>query len=137
MSNVGGGPIQSLYVGIPTNVTIAASMAGTAAATSLSSSLSCSYARSMEVFNLTGRNLELIIAAAADPGTSTFTPGTASIAGAGIIFVPGTATVTAAVGRGIRQPISIQQGMKLFVRTTENTPITCASTTPLIISFWA
>lgn len=133
---VGSHPIQSIYVGIPTNVTIAASMAGTAAATQLSSSISISYAKSVRVFNLTGRNLELILGVGPDPGTADVTPGTPTVVGQGVMFCPGTATAVPGAGMGMVFPLAVNGGMKLFVRTTENTPITCASTTPLIIQFW-
>jgi len=136
MSSLGTVPIQSFLLGIPANATIAASMAGTAAATTISSSISAAGARGMEVFNLTGRNIEIVVGT--DNGTSTYTPsaGAATVVGSGTFFCPGTASATPGVGRGIRFPIVIHQGMKLFVRTTENTPITCASTTPLVISLW-
>lgn len=137
MSAFGGShPIQSLVLGIPSNATIAASMAGTAAATVLSSSISFVQAKSMEVFNLTGRNLELIIGRG-DPGTANFVVGTPSVVGHGSIFCPGTASAVPGMGRGMQTPIALSQGMTLYVRTTENTAVTCASITPLIISFWA
>lgn len=140
MNNLGYGPIQSFYLGIPGNATIAGSMAGTAAATKVSNSISCSFAQSMEVFNLTGRNLELVVGT--DQGTVSYTlttPGSTPICvgGNGQFFCPGTATATPGVGRGIRFPVAVSQGMQLWVRTTENTPITCASTTPLVINLWA
>ena len=135
MSEIGSHPLKSFVLGIPTNVTIAASMAGTAAATLIVSSISVSYARSIEVFNLTLRNVELILSGG-DNGTAGWTPGTPSVVSGNSIFCPGTAS-TAGLGRSIRKPLKIDQGMSLYVRTTENTPITCASTTPLIISFWA
>lgn len=144
--NLGSGPVFSLYLGVPTNGTIAASMAGTAAATQIMSGTSNPFftasgviARSMEVFNLTGRNLELILGKA-DGGTADYqntTVGTAVSYGAnGQIFVPGTASAVA-LGRGMRFPIAFQAGMGIWARTTENTPLTASSTTPLIINFWA
>lgn len=127
--------LQTLYVGIPTNVTIAASMAGTAASTALVTSISASHASSIRVHNLTLRNLELIFGGP-DGGTADFTPGTPTVVNGKVLFVPGTASAVAlAYGQGAEFPVS--QGMSLRVRTTENTAITCASTTPLIISFWA
>lgn len=138
----GTAPIQSFMLGIPTSSTIAATMAGTAAATVISSSISCAGARGIEVFNLTGRNIELVIGP--DSGTATYTNTTVGTSvvctvGNGTFFCPGTAAAAAVsmgLGRGVRFPIVVHQGMKLSVRTTENTPITCASTTPLIISLW-
>lgn len=136
---VGSAPIQSFLLGIPGNATVAASMAGTAAATAISQSISCAGARGMEVFNMTNRNIEIVVGP--DNGTSSYTqttPGTTPVmvAGNGIFFCSGTAAAVQGMGRGIRFPIVIHQGMKMFVRTTENTPITCASTTPLIINLW-
>lgn len=136
MANLGAGPITSFLLGIPGNMTIAASMAGTAAAVSISSSIPCSFASSMQVFNLTGRNVELVLGP--DNGTASYTTaaGVPSVVGQGTFFVPGTASATIG-GQAARFPVQLTQGMKLFVRTTENTPITCASTTPLIINLWA
>lgn len=136
---VGSAPIQSFLLGIPGNATIAGSMVGTAAATAISSSISCAGARGMEVMNLTGRNVEIVIGP--DNGTSSYTqttPGSTPVmvAGNGIFFCPGTAAATPGYGRGVRFPIVLHQGEKMWVRTTENTPITCASTTPLIINLW-
>lgn len=133
-------PIQSFYLGIPGNATIGASMAGTAAATAISASISAVNCRSMEVYNLTGRNVELVLGL--DSGTAAYTvttPGSTpvTVGANGQFFCPGTATVTAGTGRGVQFPIAVCAGMKLWARTTENTPITCASTTPLIINFWA
>lgn len=128
-------------LGIPGNATIAASMAGTAAATVISNSISATYAKALEIFNLTGRNLE--VGFGPDNGTADYTlttPGSTPVmvVGDGIVFCPGTAGVTGVnVGRGIRLPIKLDAGMKIWVRTTENTPITCASTTALIINLWA
>lgn len=132
-------PITSFLLGIPGNATIAATMAGTAAATAICSSIPCVYAREMEVFNLTGRNLELVVGP--DNGTASYTlttPGTTPvmIVGNGTFFCPGTAAATPGFGRGVRFPITLQQGEKIFARTTENTPITCATTSPLIINLW-
>lgn len=134
MSTGWGHPFQSIYLGIPVNMTIAASMAGTVAATQISASISVSYARSMQIFNLTGRNLELIIGA--DPGTANMT-GTPSVVSGSVLFCPGTISSVPGNGRGAGQEVAISGGMQLYVRTTENTPVTCSSTTPLIISFWA
>lgn len=119
MAELGGVPVLYISMG---NQTIAASAGGTAAATPVVSSISCTYARSWQVWNMTGRNVELIIGKDA---------GTASIA----IFCPGTASPT--TGMGNRAPITIQQGMSIFARTTENTPITCSQTGPLVINAWA
>lgn len=132
--NVGAGPICGFILGIPGNATIAASMAGTAAATSISASIPCSFASSMSIFNLTGRNLELVLGP--DNGTASYTTaaGVATVEGQGSFFVPGTAS---SVAQNMRIPVQLSQGMKFFVRTTENTPITCSSTTPLVINLWA
>ena len=140
MNNLGCGPIASYYLGIPTNATIAQSMAGTAAATPIVSSISCSFAQSMEVFNLTGRNLELVVGN--DNGTAAYTITTIGstpvmFGGPGHFMCPGTTSSTPGGGRGQRFPVAISQGMKMWVRTTENTPITYASTTPLVINLWA
>lgn len=140
MNNLGYGPILSFYLGVPGNATIAGSMAGTAAATLISTSISCSFAQSMEVFNMTGRNLELVLGV--DNGTGAYTlttPGATpiTVGGNGQFFCPGTASSTPGSGRGNRFPVAISSGMKMWVRTTENTPITCATTTALIINLWA
>lgn len=137
--SLGGAPIQSFYLGIPGNATIAASMAGTVAATPISGSIPCSYARSMEVFNLTLRNLEIVVGP--DNGTASYTLGTVAgtvglTVGNGIFFCPGTAASTMGVGRGVRFPIALSQGEKIWARTTENVPITVSSTLPLIINLW-
>lgn len=144
--NIGSGPIFSVYVGQAGSVTIGASMLGTAAATQLISSASFTYARGMEVFNLTGRNLELFVGN--DVATTAYKNVTISgnvfaytgnNATAGIsacFFVPGTASATVA-GRANRFACEFQQGYNLWVRTTENTPITCSSVLPLVINFWA
>ena len=139
MSRVGGHPIQTFYLGMPNAVTIAASMAGTAAATLISSSISGTYANYMEVFNMTSRNCELVIGN--DNGTAAYalgTPGAAAVlVGANSqFFVPGTAAAAVAAGRGNYFPITITQGMQMWLRTTENTPITASSTQPLVIVLW-
>lgn len=127
-------PILSYYLGIPANATIAASMAGTAAATVVSSSVSCVNARYMEVFNMTGRNLEIVLGKV-DGGTADYTSNaTATIGSQGQFFVPGTASSSTVRDR-FECPVS--QGMKIFVRTTENTPITCSSVAAFIINLWA
>lgn len=117
-------------------------MAGTAAATLISNSISATYASRMEVFNLTGRNLEIVVAA--DNGTADYvltTPGATPIltGSDSQFFCPGTASAAGAniaLGRGMQFPIAIPQGAQLWVRTTENTPITASSTTPLVIVLW-
>lgn len=146
MANIGSGPIFSVYVGQGGAVTIAASMAGTAAATQLISSASFAYARGMEVYNQTTRNLELFVGN--DRGVTAYQnvtiggnvfvyTGVNTTAGVGAaFFCPGTASSTVS-GRVQRFPMQFEQGYQLWVRTTENTPITCSSTTPLIINFWA
>lgn len=132
--------LQTLYLGIPANHTIAASMAGTAAATQIMSSASFNHASSIRVFNLTLRNVELIVGGGTTPGTVDFTPGaagaTATVVNSRVLFIPGTASA-AAHGMGFINEMPISQGVPLWVRTTENTPVTCASVTPLIIQFWA
>lgn len=116
-------------------------MAGTAAATQVISSASFVYARAMEVFNLTNRNIEVIIGV--DGGTADYTPGT--ISGTPVMmgkppntkfFAPGTSSSTGS-GRAQRFACEFQQGMQMWFRTTENTPITCSSVLPFIINFWA
>jgi len=115
-------------------------MAGTAAATLLVSSASLTYAAGMEVFNLTARNLEVVFGP--DTGTAAYTSVTIAgtpilTSGNGIVFCPGTASATVASGRGSRFPIIVPSGVAIYVRTTENTPITCSAVQPLVISFWA
>lgn len=131
----GGHLLQSLYIGIPANATIAASMAGTAAATTLVTSLSVGHASKIQVFNLTLRNVELIFGGP-DGGTADFTPGTPTTVNGKVLFCPGTASV-AGLGHNIMHDFPVSQGMTLRVRTTENTPVTCSSVTPIIIQFWA
>ena len=123
MSQLGSVPIQTLRFN---NHTVAASLNGTAAATVLGT-VSASYARAWEVYNCTLRNLELFIGTAA--------PATSANAAAGI-FVPGTASAIA-VGMGMRAAIAVQSGYVVYARTTEATPVTIASTTPLYINLWA
>lgn len=108
-------------------------MAGTAAATQITGSVSCTNARWMEVFNMTGRNLEIVLGKP-DGGTADYTSGTATIGTQGQFFVPGTASSSTVRDR-FDCPVS--SGMKIFVRTTENTPITCSSVAPFIINLWA
>ncbi len=137
--SLGGHPIASYYLGIPTNATIAASMGGTAASTKIVSSIAATYVRYMEVFNLTGRNMELFFGP--DIGTTAFTAqtpsGVVALVNGGTLFCPGTTSSTPGAGRGNYFPIVLSPGMQMWARTTENTPITAASTTPLIIQFWA
>ena len=136
----GGHPVQSFYLGIPTNATIAASMAGTAAATLICAATSA-YATFMEVYNLTGRNFELVIGN--DYGTTAYTattPGTTPVGTSGTqtsqFFVPGTASSTVASGRGNYFPVTISPLTQIWLRTTENTAITAAATTPIVIVLW-
>lgn len=121
MSQIGSVPIQTLRIN---SVTVGASLNGTAPATVLGT-VTCAYARGWEVFNCTLRNLELFVGQAA--------PATAANAASGI-FCPGTASV---MGMGCRAPIAIQSGYVVYARTTENTPVTIASTNPLYINLWA
>lgn len=151
--NLGSGPIFSIYMGIPVNSTIAASMAGTAAAVQILDATSNpffnktpagAYARSLEIWNMSSRNFEVIIGGAesgtADYQTASFAAanGTANVTFGddGQFFVPGAASAVA-LGRGIRFPINVQGGFNMWIRTTENTPITASSTTPIIFTFWA
>ena len=118
-------------------MTIAASMGGTAAATCISTSVPFVDCKWMEVFNLTGRNLELILGP--DIGTTQYTiqtGSTASVVSPGTLFCPGTAALTAG-GRNNGNEIIITQGMQLYIRTTENTAATCSATGPFVINFWA
>jgi hypothetical protein len=122
MNAFGSHPIGSYLFN---NHTIAASAGGTAAATVLVSSVSATYVKAWQIHNLSLRNLELIIGAES---------GTAAVG----IFVPGNTTVSGAfAGMSMRAPIALNQGMTIRARTTENTAITCASTTPLAITLWA
>lgn len=123
MSQVGSVPIQTLRFN---NATVAASLNGTAPATVLGT-ISASYARGWEVFNCSLRNLELIISGIA--------PVTATSAAAGI-FIPGTAS-SVGLGMGVRAPAAFQSGAIVYARTTENTPVTLSSTTPLYMNLWA
>lgn len=123
MSQVGSVFIQGLRFN---NHTVAASLNGTAACTILGT-ITCTYARGWEVFNMSLRNVELIFGGPL--------PATAADAAAGI-FVPGTASA-AAIGLGVRGPCAVQSGYVVYARTTENTPVTFASTTPLYINLWA
>jgi len=123
-------------MGIPGNMTIAACMAGTASATAIGT-VSAAYAVKMEVFNLTGRNIELIFGN--DNGTASYVTaaGVPSIGSNGQIFCPGTASTLAAGrvnGFGVA---SLTKGITIFARTTENTPITCSSVAPFVINLWA
>lgn len=126
MAVMGGHPVLSMSF----NTTIAASALGTAAATALNSSFPATNATYMQIYNMTSRDLELIIGSA-DPGTAVNT--------SGIIYVPGNETspgVTAIQGH--LMPINIQSGMKILARTTTNVPLTVSSTAlPLRINFWA
>lgn len=131
----GGHLLQSIYVGIPSNVTIAQSMAGTASAVTLIASASFAHASKIQVFNLTLRNVDLVFGGP-DTGTADYTPGTPTVVNGKVLFCPGTASV-AGLGHNIIHDFPVSQGMSVRVRTTENTPITAASTNPLIIHFWA
>lgn len=120
-TTLGGHPMQSLTLN---NHTIAASAAGTAAAT-IVGTISSSYARSWNAYNLTLRNIEIIFGAEG---------GTAAVG----VFIPGNVTASGAMaGAAMRNPIAVTEGIVVRARTTENTPITCASTTPLVLNFWA
>lgn len=120
-TTLGGHPCQAILL---LNNTIAASALGTAAATVIGT-ISTQYVRSWNAYNLTLRNLEVI-----------FGPegGTAAIG----VFLPGNTTVNGAMaGPAVRNPLAVTQGVVVRVRTTENTPVTIASTTPLVLNFWA
>ena len=137
----GGHPVQTFYLGIPTNATIAASMFGTAAATLITSGITADSVAFMEVYNLTGRNFDLVIGN--DYQTTAYTattPGTTPIGISGPkstqIFCPGTASSTVASGRGNYFPIIMTSASQIFIRTTENTPITASSTNPIVIHLW-
>lgn len=124
-------------------------MAGTAAATYIgqipatASNGNAIRASGVEIFNLTTRNLELAFVPA-DIGVTAYTnmtpaAGTVVTLGQqGALFCPGTASGVAS-GRSFRQDIALQggSGMNLFLRTTENTPITATSVNPFVINFWA
>lgn len=116
MSMLGSVPVQTLRFN---NTTVAASLGGTAAATILGT-ITTTYARAWEVHNLTTRNLELII------GTEIST-----VSG---ICIPGTVSNT---GMSFRSPVTLQGPLVIRARTTENTPVTIASTTPFYINLWA
>jgi len=95
----------------------------------------------MEVWNLCGRNIDIIIGN--DYGTAAYvfttpgaTPITTTSKQTSQFFCPGTASATVA-GRGNYFPVTIQQGTAIWARTTENTPITASATTPIIINLWA
>ncbi len=107
------------------NTTVAASAGGTASSTVLNSSFPVTNAKTMQIFNYTLRDIELIFGAA-DQGT----------ANTNMIFVPGTAASTA-LQQGILMPINMQQGMQIRARTTTNVPLTVSSTLALRINFWA
>lgn len=121
MSGLGGHPILTMGF----NTTIAASAGGTAASTVLNSSFPATYARNMQIFNYTLRDLEIIIGAG-DQGT----------ANTNMIFVPGTAASTA-LQQGILMPVALAQGMQIRARTTTNVPITVSATLALRFNFWA
>jgi hypothetical protein len=123
MSSVGSVFIQGLRFN---NHTVAASLNGTAVCTVLGT-VSCNYARGWEVFNMSLRNVELIVGGSLPVTAANAAPG---------IFVPGTASA-AAIGLGVRQPCAVQSGYVVYARTTENTPVTFSSTTPLYINLWA
>lgn len=118
MSQIGSVPLQTLRFN---NQTIAASLNGTAPSTIIGT-ISAAYARGWEVFNCTLRNIELVI-------------GVDSTAVSGI-FIPGTAS-SVGLGMGVRAPVALSGPLVLRARTTENTPITISSTTPLYINLWA
>ncbi len=121
MSGWGGHPMQSMTLN---NHTIAASAGGTASST-IVGTISAAYARSFSVFNLTLRNIELTFGKEA---------GTSAIP----VFCPGNTTANGAMaGMSMRNPIAVTEGIVVRARTTENTAITCASTTPLVLNFWA
>lgn len=123
MSYGGGHPVLTMGF----NTTIAASAGGTAASTVLNSSFPATYARYVQIYNYTLRDLELIFSAG-DQGT----------ANTNMIYVPGivTAAGTTAV-QGILLPINMQQGAQIRARTTINTPVTVSSTLALRLNFWA
>ena len=123
MSQVGSVFIQGLRFN---NTTVAASLNGTAPATVLGT-ITCSYARGWEVFNMTLRNLELFVGGASPTTAANAAPG---------IFIPGTASAVA-IGLGVRGPFAAQSGYVVYARTTEATPVTISSTTPLYINLWA
>lgn len=107
------------------NATIAASLNGTAPATVLGT-VSTAYAKAWQVHNCTLRNLELFIGVAAPATAANAPPG---------IFIPGTASAVMS-GMGIQAPIAIQSGYVVYARTTEATPVTISTTTPLYINLW-
>lgn len=119
----GGHPVLTLGF----NTTIAASAGGTAAATTLNSSFPGTYARYVQIYNYTLRDIELIFGS--DPGTAVAT---------NTVYVPGivTAAGTSAV-QGILLPIAMSQGQKILARTTIDTPVTVSSTLQLRLNFWA
>lgn len=118
----GSVPVQIMRA---VNTTIAASMNGTAPATPIGT-VSTSTVRAWEVFNLTNRNLELIVQAAV--------PVTAANVQTGV-FVPGTSSMVLAMTQ--RAPIVMSSAYVVYARTTENTPITVSATTPIYINLWA
>lgn len=135
---IGSHPIQSFVLGLYGSSTIAASAAGTAAATVITASASLSYAKAIEIWNLTGANLDLVFGP--DNTTATYTnttPNNVMAIGNGTFFCPGNATVAITAARGERMPIAFTQGMSISVRTTNNTPVTCSATAPLVINLWA
>lgn len=121
MPILGSHPVQAIMIN---NHTIAASKAGTAAATILGTVSNTQGACAWQVYNLSLRNLELILGA--EYGAT-----------ATVIFVPGNTTVSGAhAGMAQRAPVTLCQGMVIRARTTEDTPITCAETTPLVLTLW-
>lgn len=109
-------------------------MAGTAASTPITTSVSCTNARYMEVFNMTGRNMEIVLGKP-DGGAADYnTVPVAAIGRQGQFFVPGTASSSTVRDRF---ECEVNGGMSISVRTTENTPITCSSVAPFIINLWA
>lgn len=137
MINNGTHPIQGFALGLYSNFTIAASAMGTAASTVVTSAASAYAARGMEIFNMTGRDIDLVIGK--DNGTASYSTASgvgAVIIGNGTIFCPSNATLAIAAGRAMRMPIAFSQSMPISVRTTTNVPITCSSTSYLVINFW-
>jgi hypothetical protein len=133
------GPIQSFALGLYTNATIAASAQGTAAATVVTTAFSAYAASTVEVWNLTGQNLDVVLGP--DNTTNSYTsttPGSTPVVqvGNGVLFCPGNTTISITNVRAERAFIPFSNGMKVSVRTCANAPITCSATAPLVISFW-
>ena len=124
MSGLGGHPILTMGF----NTTIAASLGGTADSTVLNSSFPATYARYMQVYNYTLRDMEIIISSG-DQGT----------ANTNMFFVPGVVTAAGTFAmQGQLLPIAIAQGAQIRARTLADTPITVSTTAlPLRFNFWA